>query len=152
MQPTATRSAAETETVLARQLGRPVVVMVSRSRSHGGWVAEVAALGVERRARSLAGVDRRIRALLGTNDVDYHFHTGDVELDRLVSGIRAAREAAQRSEARALWLTEQALLLPSGGTVRDLGVLVGLSYQRVHQLSQRRAAGRLSTVEGGSAA
>jgi hypothetical protein len=132
------------ETALVRQLARPVVVMVSRSR--GGWVAEVAALGVVRRARSLVGLDRRIRALLSTDAVDYQFHTGDSELDRLVSGIRAAREAAQRSEERALRLTEQALQLPSGGTIRDLGVLLGLSHQRVHQLLQRHPP-HLSTVE-----
>src|SRR5262245_7477415 len=88
-----------TEAALVRQLAYPVVVMVSRSR--GGWVAEVAALAVQRRARSLVGLDRRIRALLGTDSVDYQFHTGDAELDRLVSHIRAAREVAQRSEERA---------------------------------------------------
>ncbi len=129
---------------MVRQLGQPVVVMVSRSR--GGWVAEVAALGVERWARSLIGLDRRIRVLLGTNDVDYQFHTGDADLDRLILRIRAARAAAQLHEQRAQRLTEQALELPSGGTVRDLGLLLGLSYQRIHQLMQRQAL-RLSTVE-----
>src|SRR5262245_58321201 len=113
------------ETALVRQLGQPVVVIMSR---HGkGWVAEIAALGVARKARSLATLDRRMRALLGTAAPDYQFHTGDAELDRLVSGIRAARAIAQRSEERALRLTEQALQLPSGGTVRDLGVLLGVS-------------------------
>jgi hypothetical protein len=138
------------ETALVRQLARPVVVMVSRRGT--GWVAEVAALGVERKARSLVVLDRRMRALLGTDALDYQFHTGDAQLDRLVSRIRAARETAQRSEERALRLTEQALQLPSGGTVRDLGVLLGVSHQRVHQLLQRQAARRLSTGDGGEEA
>jgi hypothetical protein len=83
--------------------------------------------------------------------VDYQFHTGDVALDRLVSGIRVVRETMRRSEERAQRLIEQALRLPSGGTVRDLGFLLGLSYQRVHQLL-RRGAVRPSTVEGGDTA
>jgi len=78
MRSTATRGGTEVEKVLERQLARPVIVMVSRGPD--GWTAEVAALGVERRARSLVGL--------------------------------------------------------------------GLSRQRGHQLLQRRAAGRLSTVEG----
>jgi hypothetical protein len=118
--------------------------MVSRSRN--GWVAEVAALGVKRRARSLAAIDRRVRALPATDSVDYQFHTGDTELDRLVLHIRTARENARRHEERAQRLTEQALQLPSGRTVRDLGFLLSLSHQRIHQLLQRYAA-QLSTVE-----
>jgi hypothetical protein len=127
---------------MVRQLARPVVVIVSWRR--GGWVAEVAALGVERSARSLATLDRRVRELLGDDEVDYQFHTGDAELDRLVLRIRASRAAVQRHDEQIRRWTGQALRLPSGGTVRDLGVLLGLSHQRVHQLMQRRA---LSTVE-----
>jgi hypothetical protein len=130
------------EVGLVRQLGRPVVVMVSRVA--GGWVGEVAALGVVRRARRLVALDRRMRELLGTDEVDYQFHTGDAELDRLVVQIRAARAAASLAEERAHQLIRRVLQLPSGGTVRDLGLLLGLSHQRVHQLMQHG----LSTVEG----
>src|SRR5438067_717913 len=120
---------------MARHLARPVVVVVNRKP--GGWVAEVAALGLQRSARSLVTLDRRIRELLGTDAVDYQFHTGDTELDRLVMHIRAARAAAQRYDERAHQLTEQALQLPKGGTVRDLGLLLGLSHGRIHQLMRR---------------
>jgi hypothetical protein len=144
VQPTATGDGTAAEAALVRKLGQPALVMVSRS--HGGWVAEVAAIGVVRKARTLVGLDRRIRTLLGTRAVDYQFDTGDRELDRLVAGIRAARATAQRFEERAQRLTEQALELPSGGTVRDLGVLLGISHQRVHQLLGRHAS-QLSTVE-----
>jgi hypothetical protein len=150
VQPFTTRGDTAAETALVRQLARPVVVIVSRRQ--GRWVAEVAALGVEREARGLVGLDRRTRALLGTAAIDYQFHTGDAELDRLIQGIRAARDAAQRSEERAQRLTEQALQLPSGGMVRDLGFLLVVSHQRAHQLLQRQAARRLSTMEQGMAA
>jgi hypothetical protein len=145
MQEAAAGTSAEAETALVRQLARPVVVMVGRRLS--GWVAEVAALGVQREACSLVGLGRRIRALLGTAAIDYQFHTADAELDRLIRRIRAAREAVRCSDERAQRLTEQALRTPSGGTVRDLGFLLGVSYQRAHQLLQRQAAQRLSTVE-----
>jgi hypothetical protein len=75
--------------------------------------------------------------LVGDVPVHYQFHTGDAELDRLVIQIRAARLAAQRLEARAKRLTGKVLMLPSGGSVRDVALLVGLSYQRVHQLMQQ---------------
>jgi len=120
---------------LTRQLGRPVVVLVIREG--GGWLAEVAALGVVRRARCLVTLDHQMRDLLGTNSVDYQFQTGDAELDRLVMQIRSAKGAAGRYEERARRLTRRALLLPSGGSGRDLAVLLGLSHQRVHQLMRQ---------------
>ena len=66
--------------------------------------------------------------------IEYQFNTGDAELDRLVIQIRAARLAAQRLEARVQHLTSRVLILPSGGSVRDLALLVGLSHQSVHRL------------------
>lgn len=123
------------------QLHHPVVVLVNRDGR--GWRAEVAALGLVRRARSLATLDRRIRQLLGADDVDYQFHTGDAVLDRLVLQIRAARYAARMHEARARQLTARALTLPSGGPVRDLAILLGLSYQRIHQLMRQHNRDRL---------
>ena len=120
------------ELAVVRQLTAPALVIVSRVQHT--WQAEVAALQVVRRARSLAGLDRCIRMLLGTDSVDYQFHTGDAELDRLVMHVRAAREAAQRNQERARRLTGQALRLPSGGSGRDLAWLLGLSHQRIHQL------------------
>ena len=68
--------------VAVRHLGRPATVLVCRDG--GGWSAEVAALGVARTARSLVTLDRQVRELLSTETVDYHFRTGDGELDRLV--------------------------------------------------------------------
>jgi hypothetical protein len=136
--PSATPTAAHCELVAVRQLGSPVLVMVSRSGR--GWSAEVAALGVVRRRRSLAALDRCVRQLLGTGTAEYHFSTGDARLDRLVVQIQTTRNAARRHEERVQRLVEQALRLPSSGSVRDLAVLLGLSHQRIQQL--------MSTVEG----
>jgi hypothetical protein len=133
------------ELVAVRQLGAPVVVRVCRAGKD--WQAEVMALGVVRSARSLHGLHRRVRELLGADEVDYEFHTGDAELDRLVRQIRLARAAIQLHEERARKLTGQVLMLPTGGSVRDLGVLLGLSHQRIHQLMRRRS----STVDAGDA-
>ncbi len=74
---------------------------------------------------------------VGPAQEDYDFHTGNAELDRLVAGVRAARRATQVAEARARCLTEKVIMLGPGLSVRDLGVLLDLSHQRVHQLLQR---------------
>jgi hypothetical protein len=111
-------------------------VLVVVRREGRWWLAEAATLGVVR-TRSLHSAVRRAQQLVGDAPVHYQFHTGDAELDRLVIQIRAARMAAQRLEARAKRLTGKVLRLPSGGSVRDVALLVGLSYQRVHQLMQQ---------------
>jgi hypothetical protein len=69
--------------------------------------------------------------------VDYQFRTGDTELDRFVTGVRAARRAAQVAEERARELTEQVLEHAVGYSRRELAVLLDLSHQRVHQLVRR---------------
>lgn len=131
-----------TDLAMVRQLAAPALVIVSRE-THG-WQAEVAALGVVvRNRRSLYALDQRVRDLLGTSAVDYQFHTGDAELDRFVVQIRAATSAARTADARAGRLILQVLMLPGGGSGRDLAVLLGMTHQRVQQ--RRRA--QLSTVE-----
>jgi hypothetical protein len=107
------------------------------SREGRGWRAEIAELSVQRRARTLHTLDRRVRDLVGSGWVDYDFHTGNAELDRLVAGVRAARRATRIAEDRTRCLTEKVIMLGPGLSVRDLGVLLDLSHQRVHQLLQR---------------
>ena len=119
--------------------GGGVVTVVVR-RDGRGWVAEAAAFGVAR-ARTLHTVVRLARELMAgagsAEPIEYQFHTGDAELDRLVIQIRAARLAAQRLDARVRRLTGRVLTLPSGGSVRDLALLVGLSHQSVHLLMRK---------------
>jgi len=110
------------------------------TRESGAWRAEIPELRALRRARSLYALDRGVRDLLGPGWVDYEFRTGDVALDRLVAGVRASRRTAELAEEQARELTEQALARASGLSQRDLGVLLELSHQRIHQLV--RGAGR----------
>jgi hypothetical protein len=112
------------EAALVRQLGSPAVVMVSRE--DGGWVAEIAALGVVRRAPALAAVDAQVRDLLGTDVVDYEFRTGDFAVDRLVNGICPGGLALE---------------LPSGGTFLDLAVLLGMPDDQLRQVLGRHQRG-----------
>lgn len=110
------------------------------SRDGNGWRAEIAglsALSAQRRARTLHTLDRRVRELVGSGWVDYDFHTGNAELDRLVAGVRTARRTVQVAEDRARCLTGKVIMLAPGLSVRDLGVLLDLSHQRVHQLLQQ---------------
>jgi hypothetical protein len=116
-------------------------VAVIVCREGRGWQAQIATLGTVR-ARSLARLDRRVKEAAGIRPVEYQFHTGNAELDRLVLQIRAARSEAQRLEARAHQLTIRALAIPSGGPVRDLGILLDISHQRVHQLLRRAMESR----------
>jgi ribosomal protein L5 len=85
-------------------------------------------------------MDRRVRKSLGTQAVEYHFRTGDAELDRLLQQVRAVREAARTFDARAHRLIGRVLTLHGSGSSRDLAVLLGMSHQRVHQLKGQRNA------------
>lgn len=115
---------------------RVTTTTVEVTRDARGWQAEIATLGVALRARGLGTLDRQVRELLGTESVDYVFHTGDPELDRLVRQVRAARSAARTLEARARRLMTVVLTLPASGSCRQIGVLLDLSHQRVYQLMQ----------------
>jgi hypothetical protein len=117
------------------------VVVVSRTA--GGWQAEVAGHGVLN-ARSLGTLDRRVRELLRAEAVAYQFHTGNAELDRSIRHVRSARAAVRRHEEKTRRFTDHVLALSSDVSQRDLGVLLGLSYQRVHQLVEQQR-GRDST-------
>jgi hypothetical protein len=123
-----------------RTTSLPSHVVVVVRRAGRWWLAETATGGVVR-TRSLHSAVRQARELVGEGAaVHYQFHTGDPELDRLVIQIRAARLAAKRLELRAKRLTGKVLRLPSGGSLRDVALLVGLSYQRVHQLMRQGGA------------
>jgi hypothetical protein len=69
--------------------------------------------------------------------VDYQFQTGDERFDRLVAGVRAGRRAIAVAEEQTRVLTEEVLRAASGYSQRDLGVMLELSHQRIHQIRQR---------------
>jgi hypothetical protein len=106
-------------------------------REEHGWRAELVEPRVVRRSRTLHALDRQVRKVLGPGWVDYRFRTGDAELDRLVAGVRAARRTTQVAEELARELTEQVLERAGGLSRRELGILLDLSHQRVHQLVRR---------------
>jgi hypothetical protein len=116
----------------AQELAPRVLV----TREGAAWRADIPDLRAQRRARTLYALDRRVREMLGPGWVNYQFRTGDPVLDRLVGGVRAGRRAAQLAEEQARELTAQALTLAAGLSQRDLGVLLQLSHQRIHQLRQ----------------
>jgi hypothetical protein len=107
------------------------------TREANGWRAEFSDLDTVRRARTLYALDRRVREVLRSEWVDYQFHTGDPTLDRLITGVRTARRTVQAAEDRARELTDRVLEISAGLSGRDLGVMLDLSHQRIHQLLQR---------------
>jgi hypothetical protein len=66
-----------------------------------------------------------------------------------ITALGAVRQARslRTLDRQVRQLTGRALTLRSGASGRDLAVLLGLSYQRIHQL-MRRHDGQQSTAEG----
>ncbi|HYS37752.1 MAG TPA: hypothetical protein VEO01_19215 [Pseudonocardiaceae bacterium] len=121
--------------------------MIAVSRRADGWQAEVPMHGVVN-ARSLQALDGRVRVLLAGERPAYRFRTDNSELDRLVRHVQSARAAVRRYEEKTRRFTDHVLLLPSGLSQRDLGVLLGLSHQRVYQLVARQRVLTRSTQAG----
>jgi len=69
--------------------------------------------------------------------VHYEFHTGNIDLDRVVAQARVTRLVVRLSEERARLLVGRAIAMRGDISGRDLAVLLDLSFQRVHQLIQR---------------
>src|SRR5579884_2678596 len=104
----------------------------------GYWIADVPAIpGAHTFGKTLQQLDRRIPDVIATW-VDVPVEDVRYELD--IAGIggavreaRAAREAADRMSAQASRLTREvaiALVNEQGMTMRDAGLVLGLSYQR----------------------
>jgi hypothetical protein len=122
-------------------LGTPEVVVVRRVAS--GWQTTVA--GKKVFARSLAALDTKVRRQFGGHFAGYRFQTGSAELDRMIHGIRFSRAAVQWYAGSSRRMVERVIMLQSGLSQRDMGMLIGLSHQRIHQL---RVQQRASLVEG----
>jgi predicted RNase H-like HicB family nuclease len=124
-------------------------VVVTREESH--WLAEVPHLqGAHTYARSLATLDQAVREVIvlaadlpdeAMPDlvIDYDFHTGDPELDTTAIQVRRLRRQADELAATAAAETEQAAIrfVASGLSVRDAAALLGISPQRVSQLTAK---------------
>jgi predicted RNase H-like HicB family nuclease len=124
-------------------------VVVTREDSY--WLADVPELqGSHTYARSLPGLDQAVREVIvlavdlpdeAMPDLllDYHYRTGDPELDTTALEVRRLRREADELAAAAAARTGQvaAQLVARGLSVRDVASLLGISPQRVSQLTAR---------------
>lgn len=124
-------------------------VVVTREGEH--WLADVPELeGAHTFARTLTGLDRAVREVvvlaadlpdeaIETVELEWDIHTGDPELDAAAAAARRARAEKDEAERRAAKATERALhrleATRQGMSRRDLGLLLGLSHQRVQQIA-----------------
>jgi len=134
---------------VAEVSGQAYVVVVTREG--GLWLAEVPGLeGAHTYARSLPGLDQVVRevivlaadlpdeAMAGLA-IEYRYHTGDPELDATTLEVRRLRREANELAAAAAAPTGQVAvkLVARGLSVRDVAALLGISPQRVSQLTAR---------------
>ncbi len=123
-------------------------VVVTREGGH--WLADVPSLeGAHTFARSLPTLDQAVREVVvlaaGLPDeamavlvLDYEYHTGDASLDVSAQEVRRLRREADELAATAATRTGRAAeLVARGLSVRDVAALLGISPQRVSQLTAR---------------
>ena len=121
------------------------------TREDGRWLADVPSLqGAHTYARSLPTLDQAVRevVVLAANLPDeampglvleFEYHTGDASLDAATREIRQLRRQADEMAAAAAARTSEAAaeLVARGLSVRDVAALLGISPQRVSQLTAR---------------
>jgi DNA-binding NarL/FixJ family response regulator len=119
------------------------------TREDRQWLADVPELaGAHTYARSLPSLDQAVREVVvlavGLPDeampelvLDYDYHTGDPDLDATALQVRRLRREADDLAATAAARTSQAAaqLVACGLSVRDVAALLGISPQRVSQLT-----------------
>jgi DNA-binding NarL/FixJ family response regulator len=124
-------------------------VVVTREDEH--WLADVPELqGAHTYARSLPALDQAVREVVvlaaGLPDeampglsLEYDYRTGDPDLDVTALEVRRLRREADELAAAAAARTAQAVarLATRGLSVRDIAALLGISPQRVSQLTTR---------------
>lgn len=130
--------------------GRPAYEVITW-REEGWWVIDIPALGVATQARRLDQVEAMARDVIATwcevetdsFDVEVNPRFGPELTERLAT-LRAEREQAERAQASATGQARELArsLHDEGFTVRDIGQMLGVSYQRAQQLiqSSRRTA------------
>lgn len=126
---------------------------VTVTREDGQWLADVHDLeGAHTFARTLPALDQAVREVvvlaadrpdedIPRLRIDFHFRTGNPELDVEATEVRSLRAQAdaltavlgERTSAVATALVEQ------GFPVRDVAAVLGISPQRVSQITRARA-------------
>jgi DNA-binding CsgD family transcriptional regulator len=119
------------------------------TREDGQWLADVPSLeGAHTYARNLPTLDQAVREVvvlaadlpdeaMPTLVLDYEYHTGDDNLDTTARDVRQLRRQADELAAAAAARTSRAAaeLVARGLSVRDVAALLGISPQRVSQLT-----------------
>jgi hypothetical protein len=121
------------------------------TREDDQWLADVPGLqGAHTYARSLPSLDQAVREVVvlaadlpdqAMPDLilDYDYHTGDPDLDATAFEVRRLRRQADELTATAAARTGKAAaeLAARGLSVRDVAALLGISPQRVSQLTAK---------------
>ena len=129
------------------ETGYAVVV----TREDGHWLADVPTLqGAHTYARSLPALDQAVREVIvlaadlpdeamGGLVLDYRYDTGDPDLDATALEVRRLRRQADELAAAVTARTGEvaAQLVARGLSVRDVAALLGISPQRVSQITAR---------------
>jgi hypothetical protein len=134
---------------MAAMSKRSYLVVATREDDH--WLADIPGLhGAHTYARNLPALDRAVREVIVLAAdlpdqaipelvIDYSYHTGDPELDTAAVEVRRLRQQADELAATATARTERAAaqLVSRGLSVRDAAALLGISPQRVSQLTAK---------------
>jgi hypothetical protein len=118
------------------------------TREDDNWLADVPDLqGAHTFARNLETLDRYVREVIvlaadlpddamDSLALDWDIHTGDLGLDDELGVLRHQRQdlEAQRSHVEEMTTKYAQQLDRHGFSVRDTGVLLGVSRARAHQL------------------
>lgn len=116
-------------------------------REGSWWVAEIPSLGQVTQARTISSVEEAVREVASLVkggpaelfQVDMDIQVKDVpEFATRAAAIRQAREQAQELERQAQEETRVLAkeLKDAGVSVRDTAEFLGVSHQRIHQLTQ----------------
>jgi hypothetical protein len=123
------------------------------TREDDQWLADVPALeGAHTFARTLPALDIAVREVvvlaadrpdedMPRLRIDYRYHTGDPQVDLDAAEVRTLRARADELSAVASARTAAAAgaLVSRGLPVRDVAAILGISPQRVSQLTRQRA-------------
>ncbi|MHB1596565.1 MAG: type II toxin-antitoxin system HicB family antitoxin [Streptosporangiaceae bacterium] len=121
------------------------------TREDGHWLADVPELeGAHTYARSLPALDQAVREVIVLAAdlpdeampglvLDYRYDTGDPELDATALEVRRLRRQADELAAAVAARTGEvaAQLVARDLSVRDVAALLGISPQRVSQLTAK---------------
>lgn len=124
------------------------------TREDNAWLATVPDLpGAHTFARTLAALDKAVREVVALaadlpddamNDLtlNWDYHTGDASVDEQTAHIRHMRAEAEQlsAQATASTATMARQLIERGMSVRDAATLLGVSPQRVSQMTGHRRA------------